>query len=73
MLKYEIKLGNGDLKMDEMVWREKYLSPNLSYITGVTDTSYHLENFTRMSASNNITITLRLAHQLYKPRTNTRT
>ena len=54
MLKYEIKIGNDDLTREIMKWDEKYLSPDLSYITGVTDTSYHLERLKSLQASNSI-------------------
>lgn len=54
MLRYDIKLGNDDIKKEEMVWREKYLSLDLSYITGVTNADYHIEKFPRLQASNSI-------------------
>ena len=54
MLKYEVKLGKDNFKKDELVWREKYLSLDLSVITGVTDTNYHLEKFDKLTATNSI-------------------
>jgi hypothetical protein len=45
MLKYEIQLTDNEIKLEEMTkqdWREKYLSPNLSFVSGVTSQSYHL-------------------------------
>lgn len=54
MLKYEIKLSDNSIKRDELVWKEKYLSPDLSYITGVTQPSYHLEKFERLASTNSI-------------------
>jgi hypothetical protein len=54
MLRYEIKLGNDDIKKEEMIWREKYLSPSLSYISGVTNADYHIEKFPSLQASNTI-------------------
>jgi hypothetical protein len=54
MLKYEVKLGKDNFKKDELVWKEKYLSPDLSVITGVTNANYHLEKFNKLTATNSI-------------------
>ena len=54
MLRYEIKLNDNDIKRDKLVWEEKYLSPDLSYVTGVTSPSYHLEKFDTVASSNSI-------------------
>ena len=54
MLRYEIKLSDDSIRREKMVWREKYLSPNLSCITGVTDPSYHLEKFNKLASTNSI-------------------
>ena len=54
MLRYEIKLNDNDIKRDELLWEEKYLSPDLSYVTGVTSPSYHLEKFDTVASSNSI-------------------
>lgn len=43
MLKYSVKLTEKDFKGNNIVWREKYVAPDLSYISGVTDFSCHLE------------------------------
>lgn len=48
MLKYEIKLGRDNFKQIELEWSEKYLAPDLSYVSGVTSTAYHLEKFRRL-------------------------
>lgn len=54
MLRYEVKLNDDSIKREKLEWREKYLSPDLSYITGVTSPSYHLEKFTKLASTNNI-------------------
>jgi|GEM_PF-2561659 len=54
MLKYEIKLSDNSIKRDKLDWKEKYLSPDLSYVTGVTEPSYHLEKFERLASTNSI-------------------
>ena len=54
MLRYEIKLGKDDLIRDALEWREKYLSKDLSYITGVTSPDYHLEKFTALASTNRL-------------------
>lgn len=54
MLRYDVKLSSDNLKKSELVWREKYVSPDLSFVSGVTDTSYHLEKFKALSSSNSI-------------------
>ena len=52
MLTYKIRLGKDDFKMEEIVWGEKYLSPDLSFVSGVTDTEYHLEKYKAIPSSN---------------------
>lgn len=55
MLKYEIQLTDNEIKLEEITkqdWREKYLSPNLSFVSGVTSQSYHLEKYKFIQASN---------------------
>ena len=52
MLKYSIKLSDGSIKQNELVWMEKYLSLDLSFITGTTSQDYHLEKFNRIAVSN---------------------
>lgn len=54
MLKYEVRLGKDNFKKEKLVWGEKYLSPDLSVITGVTSPEYHLEKFNTLEATNSI-------------------
>ena len=54
MLKYSIKLNSDNIKQEELVWGEKYLSPDLSFVTGVTSQDYHLEKMNKVSVSNTI-------------------
>ena len=51
MLRYSIKIGDENIERDEMVWTEKYVAPDLSFVSGVTSQDYHLENNTRLAAS----------------------
>ena len=53
MLNYSIKLGDKYLKKDKVVWGEKYLSPDLSFVTGVTSQDYHLDKLTQIETSIN--------------------
>lgn len=55
MLKYSIRLTENDFKDTQLVWREKYVAPDLSFISGVTDYSYHLEQFSQLPAYNSYT------------------
>ena len=57
MLKYSIKISNGDIRQEGIVWGEKYLSPDLSFVSGVTSQDYHLEKFKQISVSNSISHT----------------
>ena len=52
MLKYSVKLTEKDFKGNNIVWREKYVAPDLSYISGVTDFSCHLEKHPYMTVEN---------------------
>lgn len=54
MLRYEVKLSDDNFKKERLVWREKYLAPDLSVVTGVTSPSYHLEKFDMLAATNSI-------------------
>lgn len=54
MLKYEIKLTDDSFKQEELVWSEKYLAPDLSFVSGVTSQDYHLEKFKKLSLTNKI-------------------
>ena len=51
MLNYKVKLSNGIVERKEVVWGEKYLSPDLSFASGVTSQDYHLEKLTKIEAS----------------------
>ena len=55
MLKYSVKITENDFKDNHLVWREKYVAPDLSFISGVTDSSYHLEQFNQLPAYNSYT------------------
>lgn len=54
MLKYNVILDNSDFEMKEMEWSEKYLDPNLSFVSGVTSSRNHLEKHDKIAVSNNI-------------------
>lgn len=54
MLKYSVRLTNKDIQNNVLQWREKYLAPDLSYISGVTDVSSHIERFNELSAHNSL-------------------
>ena len=54
MLKYKIKLNDSNIKKDEFEWSEKYLAPDLSFVSGVTDTSYNLGSYENLASSNSI-------------------
>ena len=43
MLTYSIKLDEKSIRRDELVWSEKYLAPDRSFVSGVTSQDYHLE------------------------------
>lgn len=67
MLKYNIKITENDFKDKVIAWREKYIAPDLSFISGVTDYSYHLEaydNITVYSPSSNQGIPLNLETEI---------
>ena len=55
MLKYSVKLTENDFKINNIVWREKYVAPDLSFISGVTDSSYHLEKYNTISVKSPLT------------------
>ena len=57
MLKYSIRLTNDSFKQEEIVWGEKYLAPDLSFVTGVTSQNYHLEKQDKIAVSNTISHT----------------
>lgn len=54
MLKYNIKLTDDSIKQEKLVWSEKYLAPDLSFVTGVTSQDYHLEKFKRLPLTNSL-------------------
>jgi len=54
MLKYSVKLTNYNIEPKKLDWGEKYLDPNLSFVTGVTSSSNHLEKYDKISVTNNI-------------------
>ena len=43
MLNYSIKLDEKNIQRDELVWSEKYLAPDLSFVSGVADQKYHID------------------------------
>ena len=54
MLRYNIKVTGDDISREKMSWDEKFLSQDLSYVSGVTSTSYHLEKYGMVPASNSM-------------------
>ena len=57
MLKYSIRLTDDNIKQEEIVWGEKYLAPDLSFVSGVASQDYHLEKMTMIPSSNSISHT----------------
>lgn len=55
MLKYKVRLTENDFKDNNIVWTEKYVAPDLSYFSGVTDSRYHLERYNNISVKSPIT------------------
>ena len=55
MLKYKVRLTENDFKANNIVWREKYVAPDLSFISGVTDSVYHLERYSTISVVSPLT------------------
>ena len=55
MLKYKVRLTENDFKDNNIVWTEKYVAPDLSYFSGVTDSRYHLERYSNISVKSPIT------------------
>ena len=51
MLKYEVKLDYDNLKRDTLVWSEKYVAPDLSFVSGVTSQHYHIDRSETIAAS----------------------
>jgi hypothetical protein len=54
MLKYKVKLNSDNFKYSELVWGEKYLDPNLSFVSGVTSSVNHLEQYDKLNVSNKV-------------------
>ena len=54
MLRYNVKVTEDDISREKMSWDEKFLSQDLSYVSGVTSTSYHLEKYGMIPASNSM-------------------
>lgn len=52
MLKYKFRVKSTNFDQNELVWREKYLSPDLSFISGVTSIDYHLEDYNSIVVRN---------------------
>ena len=55
MLKYSVRLTENDFKGNNIVWREKYVALDLSFISGVTNSSYHLEKYNTISVKSPLT------------------
>jgi hypothetical protein len=51
MLTYSIRIGDNDLKRDKLVWSEKFVAPDLSFVSGVTSQHYHIDADEYISAS----------------------
>lgn len=52
MLKYKFRLSSNDIKEDELEWSERYLSSDLSLISGVTSTRYNLGIYSSVVVKN---------------------
>ena len=55
MLRYSVILDKDNFEMKEMEWFEKYLDPNLSFVSGVTSSNNHIEKQKKLAVSNSIT------------------
>lgn len=51
MLTYNVKLNNDNYKRKKLVWSEKYVAPDLSFVSGVTDQKYHIDKNEYIAAS----------------------
>ena len=49
MLNYKIRMNPSQISQETLKWRERYVAPDLSYVSGVTDTSYNLGSFKSLS------------------------
>ena len=51
MLRYDVKLTEDNLKRDKLVWSEKFVAPDLSFVSGVTSQHYHIDASDMIAAS----------------------
>ena len=51
MLKYSVKIGENNIKRDVLSWSEKYVAPDLSFVSGVTSQHYHVDKNELISGS----------------------
>ena len=49
MLKYSIRMTDGQIEQQTIDWSERYLAPDLSYVSGVTSTANGLSAFKTLS------------------------
>ena len=49
MLKYKIRMTPDQVAQETLKWTERYASPDLTFVSGVTDTSYNLQTFKSLS------------------------
>lgn len=49
MLNYKLRLKPDQVSQETLKWTERYASPDLSFVSGVTDTSYNLGTFKSLS------------------------
>ena len=52
MLKYSVRITDRDISKQEMNWWEKYLSPDLSFVSGVTSRDYNISGDNEMESVN---------------------
>ena len=48
MLRYSVILDKDNFEMKEMEWFERYLDPNLSFVSGVTSSHNHVEKHNKL-------------------------
>ena len=51
MLKYSVRIGENNIKRDVLSWSEKYVAPDLSFVSGVTSQHYHVDKNELISGS----------------------
>ena len=54
MLKYSVRLSGDDVGRRQLDWWEKYVSPDLSFVSGVTSQEYHLEKYGYLESTSDI-------------------